>query len=36
MTFAYSLLYYIGVVLNDLAKLGWILQAVGTLAWSFA
>ena len=30
------LIYYIGVVLNDLAKLGWVLQAVGTLAWSVA
>ncbi|MDB6164029.1 MAG: hypothetical protein JWL98_1461 [Xanthomonadaceae bacterium] len=32
--FAYALIYYIGIVLNDLAKLGWILQAVGALAWS--
>jgi len=32
--FAYGLIYYIGIVLNDLAKLGWILQAVGTLASS--
>jgi hypothetical protein len=34
--FAYSLVYFISVVLNDLAKLGWILQAVATLAWSIA
>src|SRR6476619_5275012 len=34
--FAYALIRSIGIVLNDLAKLGWILQAVGTLAWSFA
>ena len=34
--FAYALIHFIGVVLNDLAKLGWVLQAVGTLAWSFA
>ncbi len=34
--FAYSLIYFIGTVLNDLAKLGWILQAAGTLAWSIA
>jgi len=32
--FAYLLVHSIGIVLNDLAKLGWILQAVGTLAWS--
>jgi hypothetical protein len=32
--FAYFLVYYIGVVLNDLAKLGWVLQAAGTVAWS--
>ena len=34
--FAYSLIYFIGTVLNDLAKLGWVLQAVGTIAWSIA
>lgn len=33
--FAYALIRSVGIVLNDLAKLGWILQAVGTLAWSF-
>ena len=33
--FAYDLVYYIGTVLNDLAKLGWILQAVATMAWSY-
>jgi len=32
--FAYDLVHYLGVVLNDLAKLGWILQAIGALAWS--
>jgi hypothetical protein len=34
--FAYRLIYFIGTVLNDLAKLGWVLQAAGTLAWSVA
>jgi len=34
--FAYLLIHSIGIVLNDLAKLGWVLQAVGTLAWSLA
>lgn len=32
--FAFDLVHYLGVILNDLAKLGWILQAAGTLAWS--
>lgn len=32
--FAYDLVHELNVVLNDLAKLGWILQAVGTVAWS--
>ncbi len=32
--FAYDLVHYIGVVLNDAAKLGWILQAAGAAAWS--
>mgnify|MGYP003295923565 CR=1 FL=1 len=32
--FAYDLVHYIGVVLNDAAKLGWVLQAVGAAAWS--
>jgi hypothetical protein len=32
--FAFDLVHYLGVILNDLAKLGWVLQAVGTLAWS--
>jgi hypothetical protein len=32
--FAYDLVHYIGVVLNDAAKLGWILQTVGAAAWS--
>ncbi len=36
VSFAYRLIYFIGTVLNDLAKLGWILQAAGTLAWSIA
>ena len=34
--FAYDLVHYLGVMLNDFAKLGWILQAVGALAWSLA
>jgi len=34
VAFAYNLIHYAGVALNDMAKLGWILQAVGTLAWS--
>jgi hypothetical protein len=34
--FAYDLAHYLGVVVNDLAKLGWILQAVGSVAWSIA
>jgi hypothetical protein len=34
LAFAYNLVHYVGVVLNDLAKLGWVLQAVGTIAWS--
>lgn len=32
--FAYDLVHYLGMVLNDLAKMGWILQAIGALAWS--
>jgi hypothetical protein len=36
VAFAYNLVHYLGVVLNDLAKLGWILQAVAALAWSVA
>ena len=32
--FAYDLVHYLGVMLNDFAKLGWTLQAVGALAWS--
>ena len=34
IAFAYNLVHFIGIVLNDLAKLGWVLQAVATLAWS--
>ena len=34
--FAYDLAHYLGLVVNDLAKLGWILQALGALAWSLA
>jgi hypothetical protein len=34
IAFAYNLVHYLGTVLNDLAKLGWILQAVAALAWS--
>ena len=34
VAFAYNLVHYLGVVLNDLAKLGWILQAAAALAWS--
>lgn len=36
VAFACSLIHYAGVALNDLAKLGWLLQAAGTLAWSSA
>jgi hypothetical protein len=32
--FAYDLVHFLGLILNDMAKLGWILQAAGTLAWS--
>ncbi len=32
--FAYDLVHFLGLILNDMAKLGWILQAVGALAWS--
>ena len=34
--FGYQLVHYVGVVLNDLAKLGWILQSIGAFAWSLA
>jgi hypothetical protein len=34
LAFAYNLVHYLDIVLNDLAKLGWVLQAAGTLAWS--
>lgn len=34
VAFALDLVHYLGVILNDLAKLSWVLQAVGTLAWS--
>jgi hypothetical protein len=36
VTSAYQQIHYLGVILNDLAKLGWILQAVGAVAWSIA
>ena len=36
VAFAYNLIRYAGVALNDMAKLGWLLQAAGTLAWSAA
>jgi hypothetical protein len=36
LAFAFNLVHYLYIVLNDLAKLGWVLQAVGTLAWSVA
>lgn len=36
VAFAYDLAHYLGVVLNDLAKLGWLLQAAGAAAWSIA
>ena len=32
--FAYNFVHEVGLILNDLAKLGWILQAAGALAWS--
>jgi hypothetical protein len=34
LEFARNLVHYLFTVLNDLAKLGWVLQAAGTLAWS--
>lgn len=34
VAFSYNLIHYAGIALNDAAKLGWVLQAVGTLAWS--
>lgn len=34
--FAYDLVHSLGLVVNDLAKLGWILQAVGALGWAAA
>jgi hypothetical protein len=33
---AYDTIRYLGDMLNDLAKLGWVLQAAGALAWSVA
>jgi hypothetical protein len=36
VAFAYDLVHYLGVILTDLAKLGWTLQAVGAAAWSLA
>jgi hypothetical protein len=32
--FAYDLAHYLGIVVNDLAKLGWVLQALGAAAWA--
>jgi hypothetical protein len=32
--FAFDLVHYLNLILNDLAKLGWVLQGVGTLAWA--
>lgn len=34
IAFAYQAIHAVGVVLNDLAKLGWVLQALGAMAWS--
>ena len=34
LAFAYNLAHYAGVALNDLARVAWVLQAAGTLAWS--
>ena len=34
--FGYDLVHALGVVVNDLARLGWTLQAVGALAWSLS
>jgi hypothetical protein len=31
--FAYDLAHDLGIVVNDLAKLGWVLQALGAVAW---
>jgi hypothetical protein len=36
VAFVYNLIQDAYVALNDMAKLGWILQATGTLAWAFA
>ncbi len=36
VAFAFNLIRYASVALNDMAKLGWLLQAAGTLAWSMA
>jgi hypothetical protein len=33
---AYELVHDVGLALTDLAKLGWLLQAVGSLAWAMA
>jgi hypothetical protein len=32
--FAYEMVHALGIALTDLARLGWVLQAVGALAWS--
>jgi hypothetical protein len=36
VAFAYNLVHYLGVVVNDLAKTGWVLQAVGALGLAAA
>lgn len=32
----YELVHYVGLALTDLAKFGWVLQAIGSLAWAMA
>lgn len=34
LRFAYDLIHFLGLVLTDFARAGWLLQAVGALAWS--
>jgi hypothetical protein len=36
LAFAYNLVHYLGAVVNDLAKLGWVLQAAGALGLAAA
>ena len=34
LRFAYDLIHFLGLVLTDFARAGWLLQAAGALAWS--